>query len=454
MKLEVIILAAGQGTRMRSKYPKVLHCVAGKPMLSHVIDTAKELAASAIHVVIGHGAEQIKDSIDEPGLQWAVQEQQLGTGHAVAQAMPAVANDTIVLVAYGDVPLVKTSTLAGLLESVDENTLSLLTVNHDNPTGYGRIVRDQQQKILAIVEEKDADSQQRKISEINTGILAVRATKLRQWLPLLSAENVQKEYYLTDIIGMAVADGMQVTAHQPESVIEVEGANNRQQVATLERYYQLQQANNLMSHGVTLADPGRIDIRGTLTVGQDSFIDVNCIFIGDVTIGEDATIGPNCVIKDSSVGNGTVIKANTVIEDSIIANHCEVGPFARLRPGANLADKSKIGNFVEAKNTNIGVGSKVNHLSYVGDSNIGQGVNVGAGTITCNYDGANKYTTNIGDGAFIGSNTSLVAPVNIGELSTVAAGSTITGDIGSKQLSVARARQKNLDNWKRPVKKK
>ena len=452
MTTEVVILAAGKGTRMRSKLPKVLHQLAGKPMVGHVIDTAKKIQAGAIHVVIGHGAEQVQQNFADADLHWAIQSEQLGTGHAVAQAMPAVKADSIVLIAYGDVPLVTAETLSALVDAANENTLSLLTVYLDNPTGYGRIVRESG-VITAIVEQKDASEEQLLINEVNTGILAVSAAKLNQWLPALSSNNAQGEYYLTDIIAMAVKDGMTVTAQHPQSAMEVEGANNRLQVAGLERFYQQQQAERLMTEGATLADPARIDIRGDLTIGQDIFIDVNCVFIGDVTIADDVTIGPNCVIENSTIGKGTVIKANSILENATVAENCDVGPFARLRPGSVLADKAKVGNFVETKKANIGEGSKVNHLTYIGDSNIGKGVNIGAGTITCNYDGVNKSTTNIGDGAFIGSNSSLVAPVNIGSNATVGAGSTISSDIADNQLGVARGKQKNLDSWKRPTKK-
>ncbi|ARN73981.1 bifunctional UDP-N-acetylglucosamine diphosphorylase/glucosamine-1-phosphate N-acetyltransferase GlmU [Oceanicoccus sagamiensis] len=452
MTTEVVILAAGKGTRMRSKLPKVLHPVAGKPMVGHVIDTAKKIQADAIHVVIGHGAEQVQQCFAESDLHWAIQSEQLGTGHAVAQAMPAVKADSIVLIAYGDVPLVAAETLAALVAAANETTLSLLTVHLDNPTGYGRIVREAG-AITAIVEQKDASEEQLGINEVNTGILAVSAEKLNQWLPTLSSNNAQGEYYLTDIIAMAVNDGMTVTAQHPQSAMEVEGANNRAQVAGLERFYQQQQAQRLMTEGATLADPARIDIRGELSIGQDIFIDINCVFVGDVSIADDVIIGPNCVIENSTVGKGTVIKANSILENATVAEQCDIGPFARLRPGSVLSNKAKVGNFVETKKANIGEGSKVNHLTYIGDSNIGKGVNVGAGTITCNYDGVNKSTTNIGDGAFIGSNSSLVAPVNIGSNATVGAGSTISNDVADEQLSVARGKQKNLDGWKRPTKK-
>jgi bifunctional UDP-N-acetylglucosamine pyrophosphorylase/glucosamine-1-phosphate N-acetyltransferase len=450
---EVVILAAGKGTRMRSKLPKVLHGLAGKPMLQHVIDASRDLQASAIHVVIGHGADQVRETITEADLQWAEQTEQLGTGHAVAQALPSVDEDSVVLVAYGDVPLVTPATLSALIASTDENHLSLLTVHMDNPTGYGRIVRDQQQHVTAIVEQKDASAEQLAIKEVNTGILAVTAKKLREWLPQLSSENAQGEYYLTDIISMAVKDGMQVVAQHPESHWEVQGVNNRIQLSELERHYQTQQAERLMTEGATLADPTRIDVRGKVTIGQDIFIDVNAVLIGEVNIGDDVVIGPNCVIENSSIAAGTVIKANSVLESSQVGEHCDIGPYARLRPGTVLSNKAKIGNFVETKKARIGEGSKVNHLSYIGDSEVGDGVNIGAGTITCNYDGANKHLTEIADGAFIGSNTALVAPVSVGKNATVAAGSTITSKVDDNQLTVARGKQRNIDNWQRPVKK-
>lgn len=452
MTTEVVILAAGQGTRMRSKLPKVLHPVAGKPMVQHVIDKAKLLEADRIHVVIGHGAEQVQARIADSTLNWAIQEQQLGTGHAVAQAMPAINEDSIVLIAYGDVPLVATEILAALVQAANSTTLALLTVHLPNPTGYGRIVRVDGE-ISEIVEQKDADDNQLLITEVNTGIMAVSAKKLNQWLPSLSSENAQQEYYLTDIIAMAVKDGMQVKAQHPQTALEVEGANNRQQLATLERFYQQQQATQLMLGGATLADPSRVDVRGTMTIGQDIFIDINCVFIGDVNIADDVSIGPNCIIENSTIGAGTIIKANSVLENAQVGEQCDVGPFARLRPGTVLAEKAKIGNFVETKKATIGPGSKVNHLSYIGDTVIGMAANIGAGTITCNYDGANKSLTKIGDGAFIGSNSALVAPVNIGKNATIGAGSTITGNVADGQLSVARGKQKNIDNWKRPEKK-
>jgi bifunctional UDP-N-acetylglucosamine pyrophosphorylase/glucosamine-1-phosphate N-acetyltransferase len=449
---EVVILAAGQGSRMRSRLPKVLHPLAGKPMLAHVTDAAKKLGVDAIHVVIGHGADTVKAAFPNDSIQWALQEQQLGTGHAVAQAMPAVSDDSLVLIAYGDVPLVKAETFARLLQACDQNTLTLLTVELDDPRGYGRIVRDAENNINAIVEQKDADDTQLKIKEVNTGILAAPASKLKQWLPALSSENAQGEYYLTDIIHMAVADEMDVVALHPQTEWEVQGANDREQLAQLERHYQLDQAKALMKAGASLADPRRIDIRGSVSVGQDVFIDVNCVLIGEVTIGNGVHIGPNCVIENSVIGDNSAINANSVLEQAIVDTHCDVGPFARLRPGAKLHHKAKIGNFVEVKKSTIGEGSKVNHLAYVGDAEVGSGSNIGAGTITCNYDGANKYKTTLGKNVFIGSNSTLVAPLDIADDGFVGAGSTVTKNIPSKSLAIARGKQKNIEGWSRPQK--
>ncbi|HET8712012.1 MAG TPA: bifunctional UDP-N-acetylglucosamine diphosphorylase/glucosamine-1-phosphate N-acetyltransferase GlmU [Spongiibacteraceae bacterium] len=453
MKLEVIILAAGQGTRMRSALPKVLHSLAGKALVHHVIDTAGELNAAAIHTVIGHGAEKVQQHLQQLPTHWALQEKQLGTGHAVAQAMPAVADDSVVLVLYGDVPLVQTQTLQKLLSVVNDQQIALLTVELDDPTGYGRILRDAQNRITAIVEQKDASDEQRKIREVNTGILAVPARLMKQWLPQLSANNAQGEYYLTDIIGLAVQQDIAVVAQQPQSPQEVQGVNNRVQLAELERHYQKTVAEQLMTAGVTLADPARIDVRGSLKTGRDVVIDINCVFEGDVVLGDNVYIGPNCVISNATIGNDVEIESHSVIEDAIVGNAAHVGPFARLRPGTELAAKAKVGNFVETKKTYIGEGSKVNHLTYVGDCTIGIDANVGAGTITCNYDGVNKFKTQIGDGAFIGSNSSLVAPVAIGKNATVGAGSVVTQDVPDEQLAVARGRQKNIEGWQRPAKK-
>ncbi|GGK62061.1 bifunctional UDP-N-acetylglucosamine diphosphorylase/glucosamine-1-phosphate N-acetyltransferase GlmU [Amphritea balenae] len=451
--LDIVILAAGQGSRMKSSLPKVLHKIGGKPMLQHVIDAASLIGDNQVHVVVGHGAEKVETELTGQGVKFALQAEQLGTGHAVAQAMPNVTAEAVVLVLYGDVPLTRTETMLDLVKIAAQGDFGLLTVSLDNPTGYGRIVRNDASDVVAIVEQKDANPEQLAITEVNTGILAVPAALLNQWIPELSSNNAQGEYYLTDIIAMAAAQGVRVQAIQPQTEQEVQGVNNRMQQAELERWYQLRQAQALMIEGVTLADPARIDIRGEVTVGHDVAIDINVILEGQVSIGDNVTIESNCIIKDSVIGSGSHIKANSMLEQAELAGNCEIGPFARLRPGSKLANKAKVGNFVETKKANIGEGSKVNHLTYIGDAEIGAGVNVGAGTITCNYDGVNKSRTEIGDGAFIGSNSALVAPVKVGAGATVGAGSTITKDIETDQLAVTRAKQINLKNWQRPVKK-
>jgi bifunctional UDP-N-acetylglucosamine pyrophosphorylase/glucosamine-1-phosphate N-acetyltransferase len=453
MSIDVVILAAGQGSRMRSALPKVLHPVGGRAMVQHVIDTAKQLTDARMHVVIGHGAELVKSALADQSVTFALQAEQLGTGHAVAQAMPAVNGDGVALVLYGDVPLTAAATMQALVDIAQQGEFGLLTVNLEDPTGYGRIVRNHQGDVVAIVEHKDANAEQLAIQEVNTGILAVSASALRDWLPQLSAENAQGEYYLTDIIAMAARQGMPIRAIQPATEQEVQGVNNRVQLAELERWYQLREAHALMLSGATLADPARIDVRGTVSQGNDIFIDVNVVFEGDVVLGNNVTIESNCVIRNSRIGDHSVIKANSVLEDAVVGERCDVGPFARLRPGTELAEGAKIGNFVETKKALVGAGSKVNHLSYVGDAVIGSNANIGAGTITCNYDGVNKSLTEIGDDAFIGSNTSLVAPVKVGAGATVGAGSTVTKAVGDQQLAVARGKQVNLDNWSRPVKK-
>lgn len=451
--LDILILAAGKGTRMRSDLPKVLHPVGGKALVQHVADTARKVGGEQLLIIVGHGAEKVEEKMAAPDVKFVLQAQQLGTGHAVQQALPHLRNDATVLILYGDVPLTKAETLQKLIAKVSDSQMGLLTVNMQNPTGYGRIVRDANKNVIAIVEHKDASDEQKKINEINTGIMAVKAKHLQKWLPTLSNNNAQGEYYLTDIIAMAKADGISIQVEQPDAVEEVEGINNRQQQATLERFYQQQKANELMVAGVTLLDPSRIDIRGNLTAGRDVVIDVNCVFEGDVVLGDAVVIEPNCVIINSKIGNQTHIKAFSHIEDSTLANGCDIGPYARLRPGTDLADDVKIGNFVETKKAVIAKGSKVNHLSYIGDAKIGSKVNVGAGTITCNYDGVNKFKTEIGDNAFIGSNSALVAPVKIGAGSTVGAGSVITKSTEENDLAIARSQQRNIKGWERPVKK-
>jgi bifunctional UDP-N-acetylglucosamine pyrophosphorylase/glucosamine-1-phosphate N-acetyltransferase len=451
--LHVVILAAGQGSRMKSSLPKVLHRVAGKPMLHHVIDTARQLGASGIHGVIGHGAEQVRQITPAEDLIWALQEQQLGTGHAVAQALPALPDEARVLILYGDVPLTNVETLQNLVSQVSDRSLALLTVNLETPDGYGRILRDDSGKVRAIVEQKDATDAQKQIREVNTGILAVSARHLKDWLPQLSNRNAQGEYYLTDIIAMAADRGVEIAVAQPASEYEVQGVNNRLQLAELERWVQRQEADRLMTEGATLADPARIDVRGEVSVGQDVLIDVNVVFEGKVSLADGVSVGPGCVIRDSQIAAGAKIEAHSVIEGADVGAGASIGPFARLRPGTRLAARTKVGNFVETKKADVGEGSKINHLSYVGDTSLGRNVNVGAGTITCNYDGVNKSRTVIGDDVFVGSNTSLVAPVSVASGSTIGAGSTITRDVAESELAVARARQRNISGWERPTKK-
>lgn len=453
MSLEIVILAAGQGTRMRSALPKVLHPVAGNSMLGHVIHSARQLDPQRIHVVIGHGAEVVRERLAADDLNFVLQDQQLGTGHAVAQAVPFIESDTV-LILYGDVPLIEVETLQRLLKHVVPGQMGLLTVELDDATGYGRIVRDTDGKVAAIVEHKDANEAQRAINEGNTGILAVPADRLADWTSRLSNNNVQGEYYLTDVIEMAVSDGLVVATEQPHDPMEVQGANDRKQLAELERHYQLRAARRLMAQGVTLRDPARFDVRGEITVGRDVLIDINVILEGKVVIEDDVVIGPNCVIKDSTLRKGVVIKANSHIEGAILGEGSDAGPFARLRPGTVLEARAHVGNFVELKNAHLGEGAKAGHLTYLGDAEIGARTNIGAGTITCNYDGANKWKTVLGEDVFIGSNNSLVAPVDISAGATTAAGSTITQNVDKAQLAVGRARQKNIDGWKRPEKVK
>lgn len=457
MRADIVILAAGQGSRMKSHLPKVLHRIAGKPMLEHVIlsaqHTQRKVGNGKIHVVIGHGAEQVKTALGHYDLNWVVQEEQLGTGHAVQQALPGCKGADVVLVLYGDVPLIHSSSLQSLLATSNGERLGLLTINLANPSGYGRIIRDGFGNIQAIVEDKDATPEQLAINEVNTGIMAIPGNKVGSWVNSLKNENIQKEFYLTDIVSMAVAEETPVIHVQPRVPIEVEGVNSRVQLMALERARQQQLATHLMVNGVTVIDPQRLDIRGDVKAGQDITLDINVVLEGRVELADNVYIEPGCVIRNSVIGEGAIIKAHSIIEDAIVAAGCEVGPFARLRPGTELQEKARIGNFVEIKKTVIGKGSKVNHLSYVGDCEVGDGVNVGAGTITCNYDGVNKFKTTIGDGAFIGSNSSLVAPVTIGHGVTIGAGSTITHDIPDEQLAVARGRQRNIEGWQRPVKK-
>jgi bifunctional UDP-N-acetylglucosamine pyrophosphorylase/glucosamine-1-phosphate N-acetyltransferase len=452
MSLDIVILAAGQGTRMRSALPKVLHPVAGQSMLGHVIATARQLQPQGIHVVIGHGAERVRERLAADDLNFVLQAEQLGTGHAVAQALPALSAERV-LILYGDVPLIEAETLQRLLANVADEQLALLTVDLVDPTGYGRIVRDAAGVVQAIVEHKDATPEQRQICEGNTGILAVPGKRLGDWLGRLSNSNAQGEYYLTDVIAMAVADGLLVATEQPQDAMEVQGANDRIQLAELERHYQQRAARRLMAQGVTLRDPARFDLRGEVTVGRDVLIDVNVILEGQVLIEDDVQIGPNCVIKDSTLRKGAIVKANSHLEGAELGEGADCGPFARLRPGARLGAKAHVGNFVELKNAVLGEGAKAGHLSYLGDAEIGARTNIGAGTITCNYDGANKFRTVMGEDVFIGSNSALVAPVTLGDRATTGAGSTITADVPADTLAVGRAKQRNIEGWKRPTKK-
>ena len=451
MSLDIVILAAGQGTRMRSALPKVLHPVAGQSMLGHVIATARQLSPDRIHVVIGHGADEVRQRLAADDLNFVVQAEQLGTGHAVAQALPALSAERV-LILYGDVPLIEVATLERLLQKVGAQQIALLTVNLDDPTGYGRIVRDDQGVVQAIVEHKDASADQKLITEGNTGILAVPGERLGDWLGRLSNSNAQGEYYLTDVIAMAVADGLVVATEQPLDAMEVQGANDRRQLAELERHYQLRAAHRLMAQGVTLRDPARFDLRGEVTVGLDVLIDINVILEGKVVIEDGVEIGPNCVIRDSTLRRGAVIKANSHLEGAELGEGADCGPFARLRPGAALGAKAHVGNFVEVKNSHLGEGAKAGHLAYLGDADIGSRTNIGAGTITCNYDGANKFRTVLGEDVFIGSNSSLVAPVSLGDGATTGAGSVITADVPAGTLALGRARQTLIEGWQRPQK--
>jgi bifunctional UDP-N-acetylglucosamine pyrophosphorylase/glucosamine-1-phosphate N-acetyltransferase len=458
MALSIIILAAGQGTRMRSALPKVLHHLAGKPLLEHVIDAAESLGAGQIQVVYGHGGEQVRQQLAARQVSWVEQAPQLGTGHAVAQALPGIADSDQVLVLYGDVPLIDANTLRRLLAVSINGCLGLLTAELSDPTGYGRIVRDgaseKAGRVISIVEQKDARPEQLALREINTGFMAASAGALKRWVGALGNNNAQGEYYLTDVIALAAAEGATISTVTPAVLSEIMGVNTLAQLAELERIYQNRQAQQLMQAGVTLRDPARFDLRGRLEHGQDVVIDVNVVLEGEVKIGNRVSIGPGCVIRNALIGDDTIIQAHCVIEDASIGVNARIGPFARIRPETRLANDVHIGNFVEVKKSDIGIGSKVNHLSYIGDTTIGARVNVGAGTITCNYDGANKHRTIIEDDVFIGSDTQLVAPVTVGAGATLGAGTTLTRNAPPGELTFSRAKQETRVGWKRPVKKK
>ncbi len=449
--MNIVILAAGMGKRMHSALPKVLHPLAGKPLLSHVVDTARALCPSSLTVIYGHGGEAVPQALQASDITFAKQEPQLGTGHAVMQAIPYLNEAAPTLILYGDVPLTTAASLQRLLDSAGADKLSILTVELENPAGYGRIVRERD-AIVRIVEQKDATDTERAIREINTGIMVAPTAKLKQWLSTLSKDNAQGEYYLTDIVARAVADGVPVVSAQPDAIAETLGINSKVQLAELERIFQRQQATILLEQGVTLADPARIDVRGTLVCGKDVAIDINCVFEGKVELEDGVTIGAHCVIKNARIARGTQVKPFCHIEDAQIGAGSQIGPYARLRPGTTLAEDVHIGNFVEVKNSQIDAHSKANHLAYIGDTTVGARVNIGAGTITCNYDGVNKSRTVIEDDAFIGSDSQLVAPVTVGRGATLGAGTTLTRDAPAGKLTVSRARQITIENWQRPVK--
>ena len=451
--LSVVILAAGKGTRMYSDLPKVLHRIAGKPMVKHVIDTVKHLNARQINLIYGHGADLLKERLADEPVNWVFQAEQLGTGHAMQQAAPFFADDENIMMLYGDTPLIQQSTLERLIAQKPENGIALLTVKLENPTGYGRIIRENG-SVVAIVEQKDASAEQLKIQEINTGVMVASGASFKKWLGNLNNNNAQGEYYITDVIAMANEDGFQVQAVQADEFMEVEGVNNRLQLAALERFYQKKQAEKLLLAGVTLIDPSRFDVRGTVEHGKDVSIDVNVILEGNVKLGNNVKIGAGCVLKNVTVGDNVEIKPYSVLEDAVIGEKSAIGPFSRLRPGTQLAEGAHVGNFVEIKNAQVGKGSKVNHLTYVGDAEVGSNVNIGAGVITCNYDGANKFKTIIGDDVFVGSDSQLVAPVEIANGATIGAGSTITKNVAEGELVITRVAQKHIQGWQRPTKKK
>ena len=448
--LEVIILGAGKGTRMRSSLPKVLHSLAGKPLIHHVIDTARQLGAANIHVVVGHDADAVESAVSSHDVSCYRQTEQLGTGHAVKQAIPACRPESTVIVLFGDVPLLTHQTLASVIEMAASGPV-VLAAKVDDPSGYGRVVRDGQGSFVRVVEHKDANKQERELNEINTGVLAASGAQLASWLNQIDNHNSQGEYYLPDVLGVATREGVSVSVVTTDSD-EWLGVNDKAQLAQVERVLQAREADQLMAAGVGLADPARIDIRGNFTVGQDVFLDVGVVLEGEVSLGDNVRIEPYVVLRNCSIGSGTVINSFTHIEDASVGDDCQIGPYARLRPGSELAEGAKIGNFVELKNSQMGPGAKANHLAYVGDATVGAGSNIGAGTITCNYDGANKHKTTLGDRVFVGSNSTLVAPLTVADDGFVAAGSTVTSDISERQLAVGRAKQRNIDGWKRPTK--
>ena len=447
-----IILAAGQGTRMKSQTAKVLHKVGSKCLLQHVVDAASD-HVETINVIIGHNSQSVKGAIKEININWVLQEKQLGTGHAVQQAAPFLNDNSTCLILYGDVPLIQSNTIEKLLVKARKSGFSLLSVVLDDPSGYGRIIRDTNGLIQSIVEQKDASESQQNVKEINTGIMAIKCSLLKKYLNELKPNNAQGELYLTDIVESAVKDNVNIASFVCENASEVMGINDKKQLSQAERFYQVRQAEDFMSSGLTIMDPSRFDCRGGLTFGNDCTIDVNVVFEGDNVLGNNVLISPNCIIKDSKIGDNTSIFPNSIIENSIIGSNTTIGPFARIRPDTNIGDHSKVGNFVEIKKSTIKNNSKVSHLSYVGDSKIGDDVNIGAGVITCNYDGANKHQTEIKDGAFIGSNSQLVAPVSIGKNATIGAGSTITQNAPDNKLTLSRNKQSTIDKWKRPKKK-
>ena len=453
MRLEVIVLAAGEGTRMQSSIPKVLHTVGGRPLLDHVLCVARGLAPEALHVVVGRSGDEIRARFEAKDVVWVDQMEQKGTGHAVMQAIDGVQSSAMVLVLFGDVPLIEQETLEACISAAEEG-IGVVTVDMPTPDGFGRIQRGRDGEIEAIVEDSDATPVQRTITEINTGILAAPSMTLAPLLKSITARNAQGEYYLTDVVGLATSQGMRVVSVSAAGVPEVQGINDRVQLALVERYLQRREAERLMAGGVTVADPSRLDMRGTLTAGQDCFLDINVVIEGAVTIGDNVTIGPGCVVSDSYLADGVVIEAHSLVDGAVVGKNCRLGPFVRVRPGTRLAEGARLGNFVETKEANIGAGTKANHLAYLGDSTIGAECNIGAGTITCNYDGVDKNETHIGDGVFVGTNSTLVAPLTVDEGAYVAAGSTITSKVGAEDLAVGRARQRNIQGWVPPTKRK